>query len=115
MNETIERHRRLTVTSCGADGVTRTEVRVSERVSPLGGLESLGEGMPAADDVPCCNTGRRDSSRHETEECFDPSTCCSAREQRMIAALRAYLRPDQAPDCLTIRLRACLDPFCDRA
>lgn len=33
-------------------------------------------------------------------DCFDPRTCCDEREQALIAALRAYLRPDVAPECL---------------
>lgn len=49
---------------------------------------------------------------HIVGDCFDPSTCCDAREQAMIAALRAYLRPETAPECLMARLRATLDQCC---
>ena len=45
-------------------------------------------------------------------DCFDPATCCDAHEQAMIAALRAYLRPDSAPECLMARLKATLDRCC---
>ena len=45
-------------------------------------------------------------------ECFDPETCCDARERALIEALRAYLRPEQAPECLLTRLRATLDHCC---
>ena len=45
-------------------------------------------------------------------DCFDPRTCCDEREQALIAALRAYLRPDVAPECLMARLKATLDHCC---
>ena len=35
-----------------------------------------------------------------------------ARERALIEALRAYLRPEQAPECLLTRLRATLDHCC---
>lgn len=44
--------------------------------------------------------------------CFDPDTCCDARERALIMAMRAYLRPDVAPECLMRRLRATLDRCC---
>ena len=43
-------------------------------------------------------------------ECFDPETCCDARERALIEALRAYLRPEQAPECLLTRLSG-IRPF----
>ena len=43
------------------------------------------------------------------EEHFDPETCCDERERALIAAMRAYLRPEQAPERLLERLRATLD------
>ncbi|MFC5222981.1 hypothetical protein [Bifidobacterium leontopitheci] len=45
-------------------------------------------------------------------ECFNPETCCDARERAMITMLRAYLRPEAAPECLLTRLRATLDRCC---
>ncbi|WP_226847386.1 hypothetical protein [Bifidobacterium lemurum] len=45
-------------------------------------------------------------------DCFDPTTCCDEREQALIAALRSYLRPEQAPECLMARLRDALDHCC---
>ena len=45
-------------------------------------------------------------------DCFDPAICCDAHEQAMIAALRAYLRPDSAPECLMARLKETLDRCC---
>ena len=38
--------------------------------------------------------------------------CCDAHERAMIAALRAYLRPDVAPECLMARLKEALDRCC---
>ena len=45
-------------------------------------------------------------------DCFDPAVCCDAHEQAMIAALRAYLRPESAPECLMARLKETLDRCC---
>lgn len=62
-------------------------------------------------------TGVTHTDVHITEvgadECFDPESCCDERERALIAALRAYLRPEQAPECLVRRLRATLDHCCD--
>ena len=57
---------------------------------------------------------RRQADVHIVTEgdCFDPRTCCDEREQALIAALRAYLRPDVAPECLIARLKATLDHCC---
>ena len=46
------------------------------------------------------------------DDCFDPETCCDAMERSLIAAMRAYLRPDAAPECLLSRLRETLDRCC---
>lgn len=46
-------------------------------------------------------------------DCFDPETCCDERERALIAALRAYLRPQHAPQSLIDRLEATLDQCCD--
>lgn len=45
-------------------------------------------------------------------EWFDPEACCDEREKALIAELRAYLRPEEAPECLLRRLRATLDQCC---
>ena len=45
-------------------------------------------------------------------DCFDPDSCCDEHEKAMIAALRAYLRPEVAPECLLARLRDTLDRCC---
>lgn len=47
------------------------------------------------------------------DDCFDPASCCDEQEQALIAALRAYLRPVQAPESLRQRLRATLDHCCE--
>lgn len=46
------------------------------------------------------------------DDCFRPETCCDELELQLIAALRAYLRPDVAPECLMRRLRETLDHCC---
>lgn len=45
--------------------------------------------------------------------CFDPLVSCDAHERALIAALRAYLRPQTAPECLVTRLKATLDHCCE--
>ena len=67
--------------------------------SDMGGVFG---GDDAGDTVDAADTGK----------CFDPTSCCSAREQAMIAALRAYLRPEVAPECLMAKLKATLDHCC---
>lgn len=112
MNGMIERH--VTVTRRSADGVSRADVHVTEHVS------GLREASNELEDPGSCRADRTihaviRQDRHDAADagdCFDPSVCCSRREQAMIAALRAYLRPDQAPECLLSRLRACLDDCC---
>ena len=45
-------------------------------------------------------------------DCFDPERCCDERERALIAAMRAYLRPQHAPQSLIDRLEATLDHCC---
>ncbi|KFI97780.1 hypothetical protein [Bifidobacterium stellenboschense] len=94
----VEHVRRIAVTRTSADGVvSHTEVRITEtRVVDVDSAADAGRDMG------------------DVGECFDPATCCSEREQAMIAALRAYLRPESAPECLKARLKACLDHCCEQ-
>lgn len=48
-------------------------------------------------------------------DCFDPDTCCDHYEQMMIRAMRAVLRPEEAPECLYEKLRMTLDACCGHA
>ncbi|MBW3089781.1 hypothetical protein [Bifidobacterium miconisargentati] len=91
MNNQIERTRHISITRTGADGsVSQTEVHITE----ISGMSDVADAAVSGDG------------------CFDPSSCCSAREQAMIASLRAYLRPDVAPECLMAKLKATLDHCC---
>lgn len=45
-------------------------------------------------------------------DCFDPERCCDEHERALIAAMRAYLRPQHAPQRLIDRLEATLDHCC---
>ena len=45
-------------------------------------------------------------------DCFDPEICCDERERALIAAMRAYLRPQHAPQSLIDRLETTLDHCC---
>lgn len=101
MSEPMERHSRLSITRSGLDGVSHTEVHVTEVFAPARADCQL------ADETEDPGAGQESSA-----DCFDPFTCCSPCEQAMIAALRAYLRPDQAPECLVSRLKTVLDDCC---
>ena len=79
---TVKRQSRISITRQTHDGVVHTDVHITEVGDPMAG------------------------------DCFDPETCCDERERALIAALRAYLRPEQAPECLLNRLRATLDHCC---
>ncbi|WP_152209964.1 hypothetical protein [Bifidobacterium cebidarum] len=111
MNDrSVEQTRHISITSTTSDGVVRrTEVHITTRqcCSGEGGVECNCQSAQseAAD-------AREYGQYGQTEDCFDPSTCCDAREQALIAALRAYLRPDVAPECLMAKLKATLDHCC---
>ena len=86
-DQPVERTRHISITRTGADGmVSQTEVHIT---AVQADVHIVTEG-----------------------DCFDPRTCCDEREQALIAALRAYLRPDVAPECLIARLKATLDHCC---
>lgn len=74
--------------------------------TPKSDVNTEGEEMTSA------NHGAADA---QDQECFDPRTCCDERERLMIEAMRAYLRPQQAPECLYERLRVTLDECCGSA
>lgn len=94
----VERVHHISITSTSADGTVRTVSRTEVRIS---GGESVPNDAASAGYDPAVDG-----------DCFDPATCCSEREQAMIAALRAYLRPDEAPECLKARIKTCLDHCC---
>ena len=119
MNGQVERYSRVSVTR--ADGVVThadiTHVQVRFAVSPApdaecaetpgaaNGAGSGGAGVAAAGEAPA-------ASPVSPGDCFDPDSCCDEREKALIAALRAYLRPAAAPECLLRRLRETLDHCC---
>ncbi|WEV41558.1 hypothetical protein OZX57_05985 [Bifidobacterium sp. ESL0682] len=73
MDGRTERTSRVVVTSQCADGVNRADIEIS----------------------------RYDSNNTVAdEECFNPESCCDAREKALIAELRELLRPTCAPQCL---------------
>lgn len=82
MSESIQRHSHISITRSTAEGVVHTDVRITTSFD-------VGKGV-----------------------CFDPDSCCDEREKAMINVLRAYLRPQEAPECLLTRLRATLDRCC---
>ncbi|MBT1164136.1 hypothetical protein JS534_05890 [Bifidobacterium felsineum] len=112
MNDhSVEQTRHISITSATSDGVvSRTEVHITTRQC------CSGDGSAACN----CQSEQggiaQDAQEYgqygRPEDCFDPSTCCDAREQALIAALRAYLRPDVAPECLMAKLKATLDHCC---
>lgn len=99
MGEPVERHGRISITRRTPDGaVIHTDVRIT--TVDVNADACDGSGV-SAQWVPM-----------DSGECFDPESCCDAREKAMIRALRAYLRPQEAPECLLTRLRDTLDRCC---
>ena len=100
-DQPVERTRHISITRTGADGmVSQTEVHITAVHHRSVDTGSASASVQA--DVHIVTEG----------DCFDPRTCCDEREQALIAALRAYLRPDVAPECLMARLKATLDHCC---
>lgn len=102
MNERhVERVHHISIMRTSADGTVRTVSHTEVRITD-GGTDADMPDMAARSAYDPAVDG----------DCFDPATCCSEREQAMIAALRAYLRPEEAPECLKARIKACLDHCC---
>ncbi|OZG60043.1 hypothetical protein BMYO_1002 [Bifidobacterium myosotis] len=136
--QSMERTRHISITRTSDDGsITRTEVHITKvshtTVEADGGMAvfaavgQVGGGVDVGRRVGAANDGAEESDMGgvfggddagdtvdaaDTGKCFDPTSCCSAREQAMIAALRAYLRPEVAPECLMAKLKATLDHCC---
>ncbi|WEV66893.1 hypothetical protein OZX72_06440 [Bifidobacterium sp. ESL0769] len=85
MDGRIERTSRVVVRSQHSDGMTRTDIEISRYDS---------------------------SNRVSDDECFNPESCCDAREKALIDELRDLLRPTSAPQCLIAKLEATLDRCC---
>ena len=103
--------RTTSVSTVSDDGMTRTEIHVTQVCR--GPVDSA---VPAA--VPTAQTDVEPRAHDDAASgdcgcgCFDVDASCDEREKAMIAALRAYLRPDQAPECLMAKLNAVLDRCC---
>ena len=111
MNDSVERHSRISITQTATDGtVTHTDVRITAVTTRTD--SSVGSSRGHAEPSGCANVSNIPVGASDDNECFDPTTCCDEREQAVIAALRAYLRPQQAPECLMVRLRDTLDHCC---
>jgi hypothetical protein len=113
-------HRHIRITRSTGLGVTRTEVEITEVTAGIGGAIA-DEGAAAIPGMPALASNLHAQAYdydhahqhlHDGEECFDPS-CCDAREKALIRSLRAYLRPQNAPDCLIARLSQALDRYCE--
>lgn len=85
MDGRMEHTSRVVVRSQHADGLTRTDIEISRYDS---------------------------NNRVSDDECFNPESCCDAREKAVIAELRELLRPTSAPECLIAKLEATLDRCC---
>lgn len=96
MSEHMERH--IRVTRHDADG---TVIHADVRVTAVHPDPAVRAGVQ-----PDALSGAGEG------DCFDPDTCCDERERALIMAMRAYLRPDVAPECLIRRLRETLDHCC---
>ena len=96
MNQ-YEHHSHISITRHTREGVTRTDVHIAQ-IGSFSGEDGDPEGVEAV--------------RDGGHECFDPESCCDAQERALIAMMRAYLRPQAAPECLIERLHRTLDACC---
>ena len=85
MSGSMERHSHISITRTSSQGVTHTDVQITEI------------GMNA----------------DQATEGFNPAAVCSPQECALIEELRAYLRPQEAPERLIAKLEAVLDRCCD--
>lgn len=130
------RHGHVSVTRITQDGTVHEEVHISEVSYAAGAVGDVtGEAMAGGGDaarvaspvrdvalnavegieamgIADSDGGFADNADNSDGVCFDPETCCGARERAMIAMLRAYLRPEVAPECLLAKLHATLDRCC---
>ena len=122
-DQPVERTRHISITRTGADGmVSQTEVHITAVHHRSVIFSRSAVRLPvlspkAASSAGYCASSASASVQADVHivtegDCFDPRTCCDEREQALIAALRAYLRPDVAPECLIARLKATLDHCC---
>lgn len=68
--------------------------------------------------VPQHTTGESDevmeqNEQYSDDDYFDPDVSCDETERRMIAMMRALLRPDCAPECVYEKIRKTLDQCCE--
>lgn len=103
----------ISITSASDGVVSRTEVHITTSRCCSGDQASgCSCSADAAREQSVAPRTNEPCADQIAGECFDPATCCDAREQALIAALRAYLRPDVAPECLMAKLKATLDHCC---
>ena len=91
VSDPIERHSHISITRQTPVGIVPADMHITS-------VEISGMPGDMGDDL--------------VGDCFDPDSCCDEHEKAMIAALRAYLRPEVAPECLLARLRDTLDRCC---
>ena len=82
MSDPIERHSHISITRQTPVGIVHADMHITS-------VEVSGMPGDMGDDL--------------VGDCFDPDSCCDEHEKAMIAALRAYLRPEVAPECLLVR------------
>lgn len=113
-------HSHIRIMRSASLGVTHTEVEIT--TNDAGDLAtaavsetrllSLNEHPHGHGSRQTHNGNEHDGHGHDDAECFDPA-CCDAGEKALIRSLRAYLRPQIAPDCLITRLNQVLDRYCE--
>lgn len=110
MSGYMERHSHIAVTGTTADGsIVHTDVEVVTGIMQTHQADARVEAQSACESQP---QGRQQmQGRQQDGTCFDPDRC-DARERALIMAMRAYLRPQVAPECLMRRLRETLDHCC---
>ena len=86
-DQPVERTRHISITRTGADGmVSQTEVHIT------------AVHHRSVDTGPASAAGQADVHIGTGGGWFYPRTRCDGREQALVAAVRAYLRPGGAPE-----------------
>lgn len=104
----------ISVTRHTREGVTRTDVHITQLSSFASDDSAVAQMRDDSDSAASSadEAASADGMMMDGSDCFDPESCCDARERALIAMMRAYLRPQVAPECLINRLRHTLDKCC---
>ncbi|WP_300768177.1 hypothetical protein [uncultured Bifidobacterium sp.] len=103
---------RVTIHSEMCDCAMMRSTRVDATVVSSSSVEVGGGWSAYAANTPGSTSDDSHDSGQRVDVCFDPECSCDGRERAVIEMLRAYLRPQVAPDCLLRRLHETIDHCC---